>query len=72
MQKIPSSKKPERNPVLKYTGMAFQMIGVIVTLTLIGRYLDQYFENTFPIYTLVLVIFSVFAALFLTIRDLIK
>jgi hypothetical protein len=52
--------------------MAFQMIGVIVTLTLIGRFLDHYFDSSFPIFTLILVIFSVFAALFLTIRDLIK
>lgn len=72
MAKIPSSKKPALNPVLKYSGMAFQMIGIIVALTFVGKFLDHSFETQFPVFTLVFVIFSVFAALFLTIRDLIK
>jgi hypothetical protein len=72
MPKIQSSKKQGLNPILKYSGMAFQMIGVIVSLTLAGKYLDYLLETPFPVFTLVFVVCSVFIALFLTIRDLIK
>jgi hypothetical protein len=48
------------------------MILVMVAGTLGGKYVDAYFQNDFPILTLIGVIFSVFAALYLAIKDFLK
>ncbi|MDP3930287.1 MAG: AtpZ/AtpI family protein [Bacteroidia bacterium] len=65
-------KKPPYNAFLKYTNQAIQMILVMVAGTLGGKYADAYFKNDFPILTLIGVIFSVFAALYLAIKDFLK
>jgi hypothetical protein len=48
------------------------MIVVIVAGSLGGKYADQYLQTTFPIFTLLGVLLSVFAALYLAIRDFLK
>jgi hypothetical protein len=48
------------------------MIVVIVAGSLLGKYADEYFQFKFPIFTLVGVLSSVFAALYLAIRDFLK
>jgi F0F1-type ATP synthase assembly protein I len=48
------------------------MIGTMVVCALGGKYLDKYLEMTFPIFTLVLVIFGVFVALYQVLKDLLK
>ncbi|MFY8022058.1 MAG: AtpZ/AtpI family protein [Bacteroidia bacterium] len=68
----PSSKKPGYNAVLKYSGLAFNMMAIIASMSLGGKYLDAYLENSFPIYTLIGVLVSVFAAVYLSIRELLK
>jgi ATP synthase protein I len=60
------------NPWLKYSNLAFQMIGVIVSTALGGKYLDKWLNTSFPVFTLVLVLFGVFAALYLVLKDLLK
>ena len=49
-------------------------MAVIITLgTLGGRWLDRYFHFTrFPVFTLFLSLFSVFASIWYFIRDFIK
>ncbi len=71
MEKKPA-KKPEPNPILKYSGLAFNMIAIIASISLGGKYLDQYMENSFPYFTLIGVLFSVFSAVYLSIRELLK
>jgi len=65
-------KKPQFNQFLKYSNQAIQMILVIVAGTLGGKYADKYFGFSFPILTLLGVLFSVFAALYLSLKDFLK
>jgi F0F1-type ATP synthase assembly protein I len=64
--------QPKVNPWFKYSNLAFQMIGVIVSTALGGKYLDKWLNTSFPVFTLVLVLFGVFAALYLVLKDLLK
>lgn len=70
--KTPVPQKAKYNPILRYSGMAFQMLSVIVCLTLAGKYLDSWMGNKFPGFTVGFVIFSVFASVYLSIRDFLK
>jgi hypothetical protein len=65
-------KKPLYNSFLKYTNQAIQMILVMVAGTLGGKYADEYFKTSFPYLTLIGVFFSVFAALYLALKDFLK
>lgn len=65
-------KKPPYNAFLKYTNQAIQMILVMVAGTLGGKYGDAYFKTSFPYLTLIGVLFSVFAALYLALKDFLK
>lgn len=65
-------KHPQDRTWLKYTNLGFQMIGTMVVCALGGKYLDAYLQNKFPVFTLILVVFGVFAALYLVLKDLLK
>ena len=54
---------------MKYSGMAIQM-GVIILLGVYaGKWLDEYFQ-TAPYLLVVMALFSIFAALYSTLKDL--
>ncbi|MEL6968849.1 MAG: AtpZ/AtpI family protein [Bacteroidota bacterium] len=54
---------------MKYSGMAIQM-GVIILLGVYaGKWLDEYFQ-TAPYLTVALALFSIFAALYTSLKDL--
>ncbi|MEM0994387.1 MAG: AtpZ/AtpI family protein [Bacteroidota bacterium] len=61
--------KKSANAYMKYTGMAFQIGGVILVGVLIGRKLDQYFETTRPLWTAGLALFCTIGAIYVTIKD---
>ncbi len=68
--KTPKDKAP--NLYVKYSTLVIQM-GLIIGLgTWLGDYLDEKRANEFPVYTLVLALFSVGAALYLILRDVLK
>jgi Putative F0F1-ATPase subunit Ca2+/Mg2+ transporter len=48
------------------------MIVIIVAGALGGKYLDEYLQLKFPAFTLSLTVLSVFTAVYLSIRELIK
>jgi hypothetical protein len=48
------------------------MIAIIVAGTFGGKYLDDYLQWKFPVFTLVGVLLSLFAALYTTIREFLK
>ncbi len=52
--------------------MAVQMIVIIGIATWGGVKLDQRFNNKTPVFTIILSLFGVFAALYTTLRDFIK
>lgn len=68
----PSPKKPPYSQFIKYSSQAIQMIIIIVMGSLGGKYLDSKLMTHFPVFTLLGVILSVFAALYLSIKDFLK
>lgn len=67
----PDKKKQQLNAYARYSGMAIQMM-VIITLGVFGGYkLDDWLE-TGPLFTIILSIGSVFAAIYLFTKDLIR
>lgn len=56
--------------ILRYSGMAMQMLGTIFIFTYGGYRLDEWLENRIPIWTLVLSLTSIAASLYLLIKGL--
>ncbi|MSQ79366.1 MAG: AtpZ/AtpI family protein [Flavobacteriaceae bacterium] len=50
LSKLPNQPSP--HSYAKYTGLAFQLIAVILALTFGGNYLDKYLVWHFPLFTL--------------------
>ncbi|CAN5326189.1 hypothetical protein BH10BAC1_BH10BAC1_10810 [soil metagenome] len=71
-QNKPNLPKKPLNNYAKYSGMAIQMIAIIVGGVFAGVYLDKWLALKFPIFTLVLTLLSVFLAMYYFIKDVIK
>ena len=71
-QKPEDSRKKPLNDYLKYGAMSFQMAAIVLLFTWGGMKLDKYLGMKFPVCTLVLLLFSIFAALYLVLKDFIK
>lgn len=56
----------------RYSGIAFQMIAIILVATWGGIKLDKLTGFEKPVFTVILSLFGVFAAIYITVRDLIK
>lgn len=67
-------KKPKREdnikPYLRYSGLAFQMIGAMVLAAFAGMKLDAYFQTSNPWFTIVLLLVAVVASMVLVILSL--
>lgn len=70
--KSSNSKKNPLNTYAKYSAMVFQMAAIIFGLSYAGLKLDDYFKTKFPVFTVSLVLFSVFLAIYFAIKDFIK
>lgn len=70
----PSSPKKQPNDIAKYGSMATFMAVIIGGGTLGGRWLDNHYpiSEKIPVFTLVLSLVSVCAAMWYFIRDFIK
>ena len=68
----PKSDKQPRRQVpnyMKYSGMAIQMGVIILVGVFAGQKLDEHFQ-TAPYLTVALALLSIFAALYITLKDL--
>jgi ATP synthase protein I len=72
-------KKNPKNPVNKgvkdfarYSGIAFQMIGIILVTTWGGTKLDKLAGNEKPVFTIILSLLGVFTAIYTAVKDFIK
>ena len=72
-------KKNPKSPVNKgirdfarYSGLAFQMIGIILITTWGGVKLDKLAGSHVPVFTIVLSLLGVFAAIYIAVKDFIK
>jgi F0F1-type ATP synthase assembly protein I len=62
-------KKSSSTYIMKYAGMAFQMGAIILFSVLLGQYLDKVLILSFPLFTLIFVLFGTFASLYLSLKD---
>lgn len=60
------------NTYVKYSSLAFQMLGTIVAFTYGGYKLDEWQQNKVPVWTLVLSLVSIAGSLYLFIRSVTK
>lgn len=74
MGKQAKDNKPKKplNDYARYSGMAVQMIAIILVGVLGGIKLDEYLSLSIPVFTLALTLLSVFAAIWYFIRDFLK
>jgi len=74
-QKEKNQKKP-RNKGLgdyaRYSGIAFQMIAIILITTWGGIQLDKLAGFIKPVFTIILSLLGVFAAIYIAIKDFLK
>ena len=68
----PSRKKPQLSDLGKYSAMGLQMGAIIALGVWGGTWLDSHFKTKFPAFTLGLSLFSVIAAMYWAVKDLIK
>lgn len=71
-QKPEQRRQQNIKPYVKYSGMAFQMIGALVLAAFAGRWLDDYAGNDKPWFTIVLLLVAVIATMVLTILSINK
>ena len=70
-----NSKKQENkglNDYGKYSGIAFQMVGIIALTAWGGIKLDKLAGFEKPVFTIILSLLGVFAAIYTAIKDFIK
>ena len=60
------------NDFAKYSGLAFQMLGIILVTVWGGVKLDKLTGWHTPVFTIVLSLLGVFAAIYTAIKDFIK
>jgi len=56
----------------RYSGLAFQMIGIILLTTLGGVKLDKLTGWETPVFTIILSLIGVFGAIYISVKDFIK
>jgi len=67
--------KPDKKRIdqyVKYSGIAIQMFVIIFGGTWLGMKFDKWLDLSFPVFTVVISLFSVFAAIYLAIKDFIR
>ena len=60
------------NSYVKYTGLAFQMIAIILVGVIGGIQLDKVVPMEFPLFTVLFTILSVIFSMYYAIKDFIK
>ncbi|MBA4321672.1 MAG: hypothetical protein C0408_02525 [Odoribacter sp.] len=78
-QKKKSRKNPEKDPensglteYARYTGLGVQMIVIILVSVWGGIKLDKLFAFETPVFTVILSLLGVFAAIYTAVKDFIK
>ncbi|MBI9066679.1 MAG: AtpZ/AtpI family protein [Salinivirgaceae bacterium] len=56
----------------RYSGMAFEMLGIIILGVFAGQKLDEKRPSEFPLWTLILSLLAIFISLYLVIKGLMK
>jgi F0F1-type ATP synthase assembly protein I len=67
-----NQQNKEGNNFARYSGMAFQMIAIILITTWGGIKLDKIAGFDKPVFTIILSLLGVFAAIYTAVKDFIK
>lgn len=67
-----TSRQDQIKPYLKYSGMAVQMIGILVVAAFGGIKLDDYLGMKYPVFTIILMLGGVIAAMYLVVSSVMK
>jgi ATP synthase protein I len=70
-QKDNNPKNTGLTSFVRYSGMGFQMVAIILLFYWAGSKLDERSGNEKPIYTAILTLLGVFAGIYLVIKDFI-
>ena len=70
-EKSNNSKKKPLNTYAQYSVMAFQMAAIIFGFTYAGMKLDEHYDKS-PVFTTSLALFSIFLAIWYSIKDFIR
>jgi len=65
-------KRPPLESYARYSSLAFQMFAIIGLGIFGGVKLDQWLKMGFPVFTVILSILSVSAAIYTAVKDLLK
>jgi F0F1-type ATP synthase assembly protein I len=68
----PKSNHSQLNNAVRYSGLAFQMIAIILAGVFGGIKLDQLVKWEFPVFTLVLTLLAVILSMYFAIKDFIR
>ncbi len=60
------------NSFTRYSGLGIQMVLIILVFYWAGSKLDERVANEKPVYTAILALLGVFAALYISLKDFIK
>jgi ATP synthase protein I len=77
-QQLQKKKNPKNqgnkatNDFARYSGIAFQMIGIILITTWGGTKLDKLAGTEKPVFTIILSLLGVFAAIYTAVKGFIK
>jgi len=71
-KKNPKNLNKGVNSYARYTGLAFQMLGIILVTVWGGTKLDKLTGWHTPVFTIILSLLGVFAAIYVAIKDFIK
>ena len=71
-KKEKESRQENVKPYLKYSGMAFQMIGTLLVAAFVGVKLDAYFATENPWFTIAFLLVGVIGSMVLTIISINK
>jgi hypothetical protein len=69
---LKDKKSTDYKKVAKYLNIPFQMAAILGLGTWGGLKLDKLLGTNFPIFTLILIFISLFLAIYIVIKDLIK
>lgn len=69
---LPKKIQQTTNNYLKYTSLAFQMIGVILVFVFAGLFLDKKIPWKFPLFTITFTLLGVFASIYSSLKEFFK
>jgi F0F1-type ATP synthase assembly protein I len=70
--KNPENKNKGLRDFGRYSGLAFQMIAIILVMTWCGIKLDKVLGLSTPVFTIILSLLGVFAGIYTAVKDFIK